>query len=108
MVAPVNNILHSLFESVRLTVNDIPISKSPNNYGYKAYINNALTYSQIVKDTQLSQQGWFSDLSSQMETSTNNTGFLQRNWMFRKNFKQTNAYRPEGATFIGRLLYDLG
>ena len=42
-VAPINNIAHSLFESVRLTINDIPISISPNNYGYKAYINNALT-----------------------------------------------------------------
>ena len=107
-MAPINNIVHSLFESVRLTINDIPISLSPNNYGYKAYINNVLTYSQIIKDTQLSQQGWYSDLSSHMDSDNNNSGFNQRNNLFRKNFKTTGVYRPEGATFFARLLHDLG
>ena len=107
-VAPINNIAHSLFESVRLTINDIPISLSPNNYGYKAYINNVLTYSQIIKDTQLSQQGWYSDLSSHMDSDNNNSGFNQRNTIFRKNFKTNGVYRPEGATFFARLLHDLG
>ena len=106
-VAPINNIAHSLFESVRLTINDIPISISPNNYGYKAYINNALTYSSIIKDAQMSQQGWYTDLSSHMEADNNNSGFSQRNNAFRKNFKTTEAYRPEGATFFARLLHDL-
>lgn len=106
-VAPINNIAHSLFESVRLTINDIPISLSPDNYGYKAYINNVLTYSQIIKDTQLSQQGWYTDLSSHMDSENNNSGFSQRNYAFRKNYKLTEAYRPEGATFFARLLHDL-
>ena len=44
-VGTVNNLLHLLFESVRLTINDMPISVSPNNYPYKAYISNCLTYS---------------------------------------------------------------
>ena len=105
--APINNIAHSLFESVRLTINDLPISISPNNYGYKSYINNVLTYSQIIKDTQLSQQGWYSDLSSHMESDNNNSGFNQRNSAFRKNFKTNEIYRPEGATFFARLLHDL-
>jgi len=43
IVAPVNNILHSLFESVHLKINDQPITKSGGNYPYKAYISNLLT-----------------------------------------------------------------
>lgn len=35
LVAPVNNILHSLFENVRLYINDKPISRSASNYPYK-------------------------------------------------------------------------
>ena len=57
-IGPINNILHSLFESVRLTINDMPISVSPNNYPYKAYISNCLTYSTVVKSAQLACQGW--------------------------------------------------
>ena len=59
-----NNVLHSIFESVRLTINDMPISVSPNNYPYKAYIANALTYSSVVKGAQLACQGWYSDISN--------------------------------------------
>lgn len=35
IVAPVNNILHSLFENVRVYINDNPISRSASNYPYK-------------------------------------------------------------------------
>ena len=56
----------------------------------------------------MSQQGWFTDLSSHMESDNNNSGFSQRSNAFRKNFKSSEAYRPEGATFFARLLHDLG
>ena len=39
IVAPINNILHSLFENVRLYINDKPISRSPANYPYKESFN---------------------------------------------------------------------
>ena len=55
-VGTANNLLHSLFESVRLTINDLPITVSPNNYPYKAYIANCLTYSPSVKAAQLTRR----------------------------------------------------
>lgn len=36
-----------------------------------------------------------------------NLGFAQRELLFRKNFDATSAFRPEGATFFGRLHHDL-
>jgi hypothetical protein len=107
-VAPVNNILHSLFESVRLTINDVPITVSPNNYPYKAYITNCLTYSPAVKSAQLSCQGWYTDLGNHMgpEVGTN-SGFTERNQLFRENHKETGPYRRSGVTLFGRLMHDL-
>ena len=43
-----------------------------------------------------------------MDSDNNNSGFNQRNTIFRKNFKTNGVYRPEGATFFARLLHDLG
>jgi hypothetical protein len=51
-VGVVNNVLHSAFESCRLTVNDVLISTSAKYYPYKAYINTVLTYPNAVKDAQ--------------------------------------------------------
>ena len=44
----------------------------------------------------MSQQGWYTDLSSNMESDNNNSGFSQRNNAFRKNFKTNEIYRQEG------------
>jgi len=106
-VAPVNNILCSLFESVRLYVNDRNITGSPGYYPYKCYISNVLTYSTIVKGSQLQTQGYYPDLSGHFDDGEDNTGFAARNLLFRKGFASEAAYREEGATFIGRLYHDL-
>lgn len=57
-VSTVNNLLHSLFESVRLTINDFLISSASKYYPYKSYISTVLTYPTIVKNAQLATQGW--------------------------------------------------
>ena len=61
----------------------------------------------MVKLSQLSTEGWYGDTSHHMDGDTNNSGFVERNQLFRKNFDIDNEYRPEGATFFGRLLLDL-
>jgi hypothetical protein len=107
-VAPVNNILHSMFESVRLTINDVPITVSPSNYPYKAYITNCLTYGPAAKGAQLSCQGWYSDLGNHMGPDAGtNSGFTERNQLFRKKYKDGAQYRPSGVTLFGRLMHDL-
>ena len=105
-VAPVNNILHSTFESVTLKINDQTITKSSSNYPYKAYITNTLTYPSFVKVSQLQTEGYYSDLANHMAV-TQNTGFNQRNQIFRKEDKSDTDYKPEGVRFFGRLQLDL-
>jgi hypothetical protein len=106
-VAPVNNFLHSIFESVRLIINDIPITASANNYPYKAYISNCLTYSNVVKTAQLACQGWYGDLGNHMGPVEENSGFVERSNLFRKGYDPRSEYKQNGTTVIGRLMHDL-
>jgi hypothetical protein len=113
VVAPVNNVLHSLFEAVRLTINDIPITQSPDDYQYKAYITSCLSYSTLVKGAQLQSQGYYGDLAGHFGPVDENTGFNERNALFRVNYEEpkegsnAGSYRPEGTVFMGRLYHDL-
>ena len=107
IVAPVNNILHSLFESVELKLNDIPITKIAGNYPYKAYITNTLTYGANVKAAQLQTEGYYSDIAPHMSPSNSNSGWTERNNLFRKLNKESEAYKEEGCRFFGRLHLDL-
>ena len=90
-----------------MKINDQPITKSASNYPYKAYITNTLTYPSFVKVSQLQTEGFYSDLAGHMGPVTNNTGFNQRNQIFRKEDKSDTEYKPEGVRFFGRLQIDL-
>jgi len=106
-VGPVNNILHSLFESVRITINDFLISTSSNHYPYKSYITTCLTYSSMAKNSHLNTQGYYQDLSSHMGPVDSNTGWVERKNLFRDENDATKAYWPGGSTFFARLSHDL-
>jgi len=107
VVAPCNNILHSMFENVRVYLNDEPIFKNPSYYPYKAYITNTLTYSSSYKSAQLSTEGYYPDLHNHMGAEDNNSGFQERNYLFRLENKAGSAYNPAGVRFIGKLQLDL-
>lgn len=111
LVAPCNNVLHSLFEAIRVKVNDDLVAKNPSYYPYKAYITNCLTYDTLYKASQLGSEGYYQDTHTQMETpsglTNDNTGLEERNNLFRKGHVQTGAYSPQGARFFGRLHIDL-
>ena len=106
-VSTVNNLLHSMFESVRLTVNDLPLTVSPSHYPYKAYITNVLTYSTEVKTAQLQTQGFYPDVTDHMEAVDDNSGYQDRMSLFRQDYDQTGDYKKDGTTLFGRLLHDL-
>lgn len=108
-VAPVNNVVHSLFQKVRLYINNCEITTSADDYGYKAYISNLLTYSINPKVTHLTTQGWYGDDSSTFDDANElkNTGFKERAQLFRKENDLDKDFREEGANFFGRLFHDL-
>ena len=106
LVAPICNVLHSMFESIVVKVNDQPITKSASGYPYKAYITNTLTYPAFVKVTQLTTEGYYQDLAPHMGPVANNTGFEERCNIFRQDKKAENPYKTEGVRFFGKLHLD--
>lgn len=84
-IAPVNNIVNSCFSSVRVQLNNYDLNPSTNNYPWKAYIADLLSYSVEAKDSYLTQGGWYEDLDMAFEyptLSSLNTGFESRRHLF--------------------------
>lgn len=106
-MAPVNNVGHSMWDAVRLTINDRDITQNGGLYPYKSYISNVLSYDTWVKNCQLTTSGWYQDSSTHMEGEEGNDGFKQRNLLFREDFDETKPYRKDGATFYTRINHDL-
>ena len=60
LIAPINNVLHSLFSQVDVQIQQKLVSTG-QNYGYKAYVETLLEYGREAKKTQLQAQGFFKD-----------------------------------------------
>ena len=68
-VAPVNNFLHSMFNSVDLYLNNKLISSNSDTYPYRAYIENLLSYNADSKSTFLNASVlWVDDTAAQFDT----------------------------------------
>jgi len=50
------------------------ITQSPSNYPYKAYITNCLSYSTVIKLSQLKAEGWYDDTPHHMGCDIGNLG----------------------------------
>ena len=99
IVAPVNNLLHSMFSQIKILLNDKAVENSNSYYHYKSYLENLLSYGSEAKRTFLVNEGWSDDTSSvfdetALKTSTTepiiakvNKGYLDR----RRNFLNGNV-----------------
>jgi len=81
VVAPVNLLLHSLFQDVTITLNDTVIQGGDQLYSYKAFMNSLLLFDKGTKNTQLSAAGWYPDEPEKFNVAdlTGNKGFQSRN-----------------------------
>ena len=66
-VAPVNNLLHSLFNQVDVLFNGVRVASSSMNYAYKSYIETHLNYSKDAKESRLSAQLYTCDNNLSVE-----------------------------------------
>lgn len=107
-VWPVNNVLHSLFSSVRVLINEQVVTNQPDHYPYKALIANEISYSGEYKAAQLSTVGYYKETFGHMTNADYdvNSAFQLRNRLFREDNDDTKPYSPEGAKFFGRLQLD--
>jgi hypothetical protein len=57
----VNNLLHSMFSSLSVSLNDKPVTVHESNYHYKAYLEKRLNYGSDASGTHLLSSFWFLD-----------------------------------------------
>lgn len=74
-VTTVNNVFHSLWSSIPVTLNGTAI-KDPgqNSYAFKAYLETHLSYSKSVKDIILPSRGYYYDTPGQFDSLPSLTG----------------------------------
>ncbi len=78
-VAPVNNLLHSLFEQVILILNGVLVTPSNNLYPYKAYLEDLLSHGIEAGDSYLTAAMYFKETATKLDTlSDDNVSFKQR------------------------------
>ncbi|XP_063911221.1 uncharacterized protein F54H12.2-like [Zophobas morio] len=86
-IAPVNNILHSMFSQVDVYLNQKLISPPNNTYAYKCYLETLLNYGPAAKKSHLTCGLWYIDTPGDMDTAdgTKNIGFKARNHFTKKS-----------------------
>jgi len=83
-VGPVNLWGHSIFNQIKVTLNDEPVTLSSNNmYPYEAVISTLLSYGKDAKETHLAVAGFAPDEAGKMEdydptNADGNEGLLTR------------------------------
>lgn len=107
-VAPRNNVLHTLWETCRISINDTLVTTNARDYHYKSYITTAISYSIGAKASHLQTSGWYHDSAGLFNNADEtNPGFLQRNKLFREDSDVTKDYKSDGSEFFGRIFHDL-
>ncbi|XP_055357114.1 uncharacterized protein F54H12.2-like [Paramacrobiotus metropolitanus] len=81
-VAPVNNILHSLFSSCHVTVANRLISDAATFYPYRAYLESLLSHSLDAQQSQLTSAGFYYDSPGSFNSEIANNGEKNRTALF--------------------------
>ncbi len=103
-VAPINNVLHSLFKECKVYIEDYLINDNNENYAFKAFMIDTLSYDMNAKYSFLQTQGYYQDTPFQMD-SGGNASFGIRRDLFKNSSK--SAYTTNPVTFVGKLHSDL-
>ena len=66
-VRGINLFLHSLFQQVDVSQNDVKFSQSAGTYAYRAYIESLLSYGPQAKTSQLTAALYYKDTAGNMD-----------------------------------------
>lgn len=75
--ACINNLLHSIFSQLHVSLNGINITRNADNYAYRAYIETLLNYGPEAAKSHLSSSLFYLDSDSFL-ADDKNTGFVSR------------------------------
>ena len=76
-IGPINNWMHSLFSQIDVYLNQKIVSSASNNYPYRAYFENLLSYGPAAKNSHLTTVMWYKDTPGNMGLE-NNEGLEKR------------------------------
>lgn len=96
----VNNLMHSLFRRINLTLNGKQISQNSFNYSYRAYIENLINYDKTTSEQQLNGAIWTLDDAGKFDVMNGkaNSAFGKRGVIFGSD---------ETVELIGKLHLDM-
>lgn len=66
-VAPVNNLLHSMFQGCKMHIGDVEMEESYNLYAYAAYLDTLLNTTKEEQESVLTSQMWLKDNVDDMD-----------------------------------------
>ena len=108
---PVDQILHSMWGSVDIKLNQKLVSTSGTNYMYKALLENLLNYSHDCKKIQMSSIGFSGESGNFAQTHPKvtpiNYGLKERGEWFKKVNTIPGSTDPTCVEFIGPLMADI-
>jgi hypothetical protein len=81
-VAPANNLLHSMFNSVHITLGNRLISDASQYYPFRAYLDSLLRYSTRAQQSQLTSSGFYLDYPGKHNDQANNKAEKNRTALF--------------------------
>ena len=104
-VGRVNLFLHSLFQQVDVSLNDVQVSQSAGTYAYRAYIESLLSYGPQAKTSQLTAALYYKDTAGNMDRSNpDHADAWETNYGLQKRAAFTN--RGTTVDMIGRIHSD--
>ena len=98
----VNLFLHSLFQQVDVSLNDVQVSQSAGTYAYRAYIESLLSYGPQAKTSQFTAALYDKDTAGNMDRSyPDHANAGERNYGLQKRASFTD--RGVTVDMIGRI-----
>jgi hypothetical protein len=96
-IAPINNVLHSLFNNIEVFVNNTKVTQPHNYYAYIAYLAQLTSFEPAVLEKLKRCEGYYQDTKGQVNVASDaNEGWEKR----RKLFANSNEVRLEGRPFV--------
>jgi hypothetical protein len=95
-IAPVPNLISSMFGQCDMFLNDKMVTSSNNLYAYRGFFDTLLNYSRATADRQLTAQMYYMDTAGTHDTDASNDGFKLRQYMS----KGSREFELEGPLYV--------
>ena len=104
-VSVVNNTIHSMFQQIDVELNDKQVSDNNTLYGYRAYIENSLSFSKDVHESWLRAELFIKDTAGSWASFTRedagtNAGLKARGTIFNGSAEVEMMGRPHTDLFL--------